>query len=106
MQYQVPGRSSIQRELDELMIELKAKISTYLENANAMSITCYIWSKKRLAFSYLGVTAHFYSKTDRRRHTVTLAVHRLTTSHTVSNVWDLLEDILSGIFLPVKLQLS
>lgn len=39
-------------------------ISTYIENANAVSITCDIWSKKGLTSLYLGVTAHFYSKTE------------------------------------------
>jgi len=77
------------------MIELKAKKSTYIKNANAVSITCDIWLKKGLTSSYLGVTAHFFSKTDRHRHIVTLAVRRPTTSHTASNVRDLLEDVLT-----------
>ena len=34
--YLVPGRNSIQRELDQVMIELKAKISAYIESANAV----------------------------------------------------------------------
>ena len=92
--YPVPGRSSIQKELDQIMIELKAKVSAYIESANAVSITCDIWSKRGLTSSYLGVTAHFYSRTDNRRHTVTLAVRRLTTSHTASNIRSLLDDIL------------
>ena len=92
--YPVPGRSSIQKELDQVMIELKAKVSAYIESANAVSITCDIWSKRELTSSYLGVTAHFYSRTDNRRHTITLAVRRLTTSHTASNIRSLLDDIL------------
>ena len=92
--YPVPGRSSIQRELDQIMIELKVNISAYIESANAVSITCDIWSKKGLTSSYLGVTVHFYSRTDNRCHTVTLAVRRLTTSHTASNIRSLLDNIL------------
>ena len=92
--YPVPGRSSIQRELDQIMIELKANISAYIESANAVSITCDIWSKKGLTSSYLRVTAHFYSRTNNRCHTVTLAVRRLTTSHTASNIRSLLDNIL------------
>ena len=59
-----------------------------------LSVSRDIWSKKGLTSSYLGVTAHFYSRTDNHRHTITLAVHRLTTSHTASNIRSLLDDIL------------
>ena len=92
--YPVPGRNSIQRELDQIMIEIKAKISAYIESANSVSITCDIWSKKGLTSSYLVITAHFYSRNDNRRHTVTLAVCRLTTSHTASYIQSLLDHIL------------
>ena len=44
---------------------------------------------------YLGVTGHFFSRKDRRRHTVTLAVRRVTGSHTAVNIQVLLDEILS-----------
>ena len=43
--YPVPGRGSINRELDQVLIELKAKISVHLQSANFVSICCDIWSK-------------------------------------------------------------
>ena len=43
----------------------------------------------------LGVTGHFFSRKDRRRHTVTLAVRRVTGSHTAVNIRVLLDEILS-----------
>ena len=52
--YSVPGRSSIEKELDQVIIELRAKVSAYIESANAVSITCDIWSKRGLTSSYLG----------------------------------------------------
>lgn len=65
-QYPVPGRASINRELDQVFIELKAKISIHLQSANFISICCDIWSKKGLTSSYLGITAHFFSRSDHR----------------------------------------
>ena len=59
--YPVPGRGSINRELDQVWIELKAKISVHLQSANFVSICCDIWPKKRLTSSYLCTTAHFFS---------------------------------------------
>ena len=92
--YQMPGRSSIHKELDKIMIELKAKICAYIQSASAVSICCDVWSKKGLTSSYLGIMAHFFSRNDHRRHVVTLAVRRLHTSHTAANIRKLVDEIL------------
>ena len=57
--YQLLGRTSIHKELDKIMIELKAKICAHIQSASAVSICCDVWSKKDLT-SYLGITAHFF----------------------------------------------
>ena len=59
------------------------------------SFTLCVWSKKGLTSLYLGVTGHFFSRKDHSRHTVTLAVRRITGSHTASNIRDLLDKIIS-----------
>ena len=89
------GRGSINRELDQVLIELKAKISVHLQSANFVSICCDIWSKKRLTSSYLGTTAHFFSRSDHRRHIVTLAVRRLVISHTACTIRQSVDEILA-----------
>ena len=94
--YPVPGRGSINRELDQVLIELKAKISVHLQSANFVSICCDIlWSKKGLTSSYLGITAHFFSRSDHCRHIVTLAVRRLVTSHTARTIRQSVVEILA-----------
>ena len=57
--YPVSERSSIQKELDQLMIELKTKISTHMQSANAVSLSD-IWSKKGLTSLYLAIIVHFF----------------------------------------------
>ena len=42
--YQVPGRAPLKRELEKLMIELKAKASSYIQEANKVSVCADIWS--------------------------------------------------------------
>ena len=54
--YSVPGRTALSKELNCVLIELKAKITTHLESANKISICCDVWSNIP---SYLGVTGHF-----------------------------------------------
>lgn len=93
--YPVPGRTTINKELDQVLIELRAKISIHLQSANLMSICCDIWSKKGLTSSYLGVTAHYFSQSDHRWHTVTLAVRRLASAHTAYTIRQTLDEILA-----------
>ena len=93
--YPVPGKASINRELDQVFIELKAKISVHLQSANFISICCNIWSKKGLTSSYLRITAHFFSRSDHRWHTVTLAVWRLISSHTACTIRQSVDEILA-----------
>ena len=59
-----------------------------------------IWSKKGLTSSYLGVTAHFYSKKDHKRHAVTLCVKRMPSPHTAEHVRQLVEEVLDEWKLP------
>ena len=89
-------RTVISKELDQVLTELRAKISVHLQSANFLSIRCdTLWSKKGLTSSYLGITAHFFSRRDHRRHTVTLAVRRLTSSHTAYTIRHTLDEILA-----------
>ena len=80
--YHVPSRAQMTKDLENVLIELKSKIGTFLEEANKASICADIWSKKGLSSSYLGIPAHFFSRKDNRRHCATLAVHRMESSHT------------------------
>ena len=98
--YTIPGRAAMGRELNKVMIELKAKISSYLLEANKVSITADIWTKKGMSSSYLGVTGHFFSRKDHRRHVVTLAMRRMPSPHTAENIRMLVDDILSEWDIP------
>ena len=72
--YTPPSRTVVRKEIEKIYIEMKAKIGCYLEQSKKVSLSADIWSKKGLTSSYLGVTAHFFSFKDHRRHCVTLAV--------------------------------
>ena len=99
---QVPGRAAVKKELLQVMIELKAKASSYIQEANKVSICADIWSKKGLTSSYLGVTCHFFSRRDHRRHCVTLAVRRMHSPHTADHVRELVDAILEEWDIPIS----
>ena len=86
--------------IDKVVIELKAKIQSYLLQARKISICADIWSKKGMSSSYLGITTHFYSKKDHRRHSVTLAVRRIPSPHTGDNIRELVETVLDEWDIP------
>ena len=72
--YPLPSRALLGKELDKVLIDLKTTIHTYLAAARKVSLCADIWSKKGMTSSYLGVTAHFLSSRDHRKHSTTLAV--------------------------------
>ena len=98
----VPGRSVVGKELDKVPTELKAKIGSYLLEANKMSVCIDIWSKKGMTSSYPGITTHFYSHKDRRLHTATLAVCRMPSPHTGDNIRELVDQVLDEWQIPLS----
>ena len=92
--YEVPGRTLMGKCLDKLMLELKANIQQYLSTAQRISLCADIWSKKGSTSSYLGITAHFFSKKDNCRHCVTMSVKRFFHPHTGQCVREIIEEVL------------
>ena len=66
--YIVPGRMALSREINKVLVDSKANIGPYLQDARKASITADIWSKKGLTSSYMGITAHFFSPKDHYHH--------------------------------------
>ena len=53
--------------------------------------------------SYLGVTGHFFSWKDHRRHSATLAVRHMPRQHTGENIRELVQSILEEWEIPPKI---
>ena len=96
--YPVPGRTHIGKEIDKVLVDMRSKIQEYLSKAQKVSLCADVWTKKGMSSSYLGITAHFFSSLDRRRHRVTLAVQRIPHPHTAENIRQIV-DFGSGRFL-------
>ena len=99
--YSVPGRTATSKEIDRLLIDMKAKIATSLEDARKVSICADIWTKKGMSSSYLGVTAHFFSPKDHLRHRVTVAVRRMPSPHTAENIRAVIQEVLGEWEVPL-----
>ena len=83
-----------------MLVDLKASIHTYLAAAQKVSLCADIWSKKGMTSSYLGVTAHFFSSHDHRKHCATLAVRRLLGHHTAEHVKEVVEEVMKEWEIP------
>ena len=92
--YPMPSRTLIGKELDKVLATLKGNVAGFLSEARKVSLCADIWSKKGLSSSYLGVTAHFFSKKDHKRHIVTLCVRRMPSPHTAEHVRQVVEEVL------------
>ena len=64
-------------EMDKLLIDLKGNLMSRLNDTRKVVLCVDIWSRKGLTASYLGITAHFFTRSDHKRHTATIAVRRL-----------------------------
>ena len=95
----MPGRAAVKTEMERVMIELKANMSSYIREANKVSICAERWSKKGLTASFLGVTCH---RIDHRRHCVTLAVRRMPSPHIADHIRDLVDAILEEWDIPTS----
>ena len=93
--YLAPGRAAVSQEVNKVLLDLKANIGTYIAQAQKISICADIWTKKGMTASFMGVTAHFFSKKDHRRHCVTLAVKKMPSPHTADNVLHVVQEVLS-----------
>ena len=89
--YEPPGRKKIQREIDDISTELQSKITTILHSSNRINLCADIWTKKGMTASFLGITAHCFSQTDRKRHNFTLAVMHFPSPHTATRIAQILD---------------
>ena len=93
--YSVPGRTKISKEIDKVAIKLKEEILLILARARLVNICADIWTKKGMTASFIGVTAHFFTTGDHKRHNITLAVRRMPSPHTADAVAEIVEAILA-----------
>ena len=92
--YKVPSRTKINREIEEVFVDLKANLKLYLKDAKSVNICADIWTKKGLTASFLGITSHFFSLKDGNRHCITLAVRKMSSPHTAVRIAELVKEIL------------
>ena len=92
--YTVPNRAAISKEMDRVFVDLKASLLSVLRDSRRVSLTVDIWSRKSMTASYLGVTAHFFTRSDHKRRNATIAVRRLPSPHTAERVEEIVEEVM------------
>ena len=92
--YDIPHRWKLGQEINKLYDRLKHNISLHLENAKRVILCCDVWSKQGMTASFLGITVHFFTHHDKKRHSITLACRRFPSPHTGDRIAELLESVL------------
>ena len=73
---------------------------SHLKDTRKVALCANIWSRKGLTASYLGITAHFFTRSDHKRHTATIAVRRLSSPHTAERVEEIVDNVLTEWQIP------
>jgi len=98
--YQVPGRFKIAKELDMLYSNMKIDLRESLSSAERISLCVDAWSKRGMSASFLGLTAHFYSRSKKDKCNITIAVRRFESPHTAERVSILVNEIANEWKIP------
>lgn len=80
--YEMPSRTLIDKEMTKLYTELKGIVLAKLQYAHKVSVCVDLWSKKFMSEAFLGITAHFFTRTDHKRIVAILAVRSFPSPHT------------------------
>ena len=84
------------------MFDMKGCIQKVLADARKVSLCTDMWTKKGLTLSYLGLTAHFFSRHDHRCHQITLAVRQIMQHpHNAETIRGMVEEILKEWGIPL-----
>ena len=79
---------------------MKQQITGKLAAARRINICVDIWTKWGMSASFFGITAHFFSRSDHKRHRVTIAVKRMPSPHTADRVSELVKTMLQDWEIP------
>jgi hypothetical protein len=93
--YPIPSRVALDLQMESLYLELKGKIASKMEEARKVSMCTDIWSRKSLTQSFIGITVHFFTPSDHKRHVATLAVGVPPSPHTGDSIEEMVRTIIS-----------
>ena len=93
--YPIPSRVALDLQMKSLYLELKGKIASKMEEARKVLMCTDIWSRKDLTQSFIGITTHFFTPSDHKRHIATLAVRVLPSPHTGDSIEEMACTIIS-----------
>ena len=76
----------MRREINQLWLEVRDKITKALRVARRISITTDIWTSKGCTSSFLGVTVHFYNSETKSRGANKIACREFPDKHSAENI--------------------
>jgi hypothetical protein len=89
--YKLPKRKAVLKEVNRLAIRKKTSITNELSNKAAVAITTDCWTSKNQKLGYIGITAHYFDQFILK--TVCLGVKQLHGSHTAPYLAQVLTDV-------------
>lgn len=91
--YPVPHRNKITKLVDGLFDRIFANSKRAVGQAKKVAICVDLWSRKNMKTTFVGVSAHFFSPKDHRRHKVLLAVDAISSPHTATKIKEITDKV-------------
>lgn len=92
--YQIPNRHEISDTIKELKSKIRISIQSKINEAGNICICADIWSRPGLVESFLGISAHFYSRLTHQKCNVLLGLELFESPHTGDRLKQILDDVL------------
>lgn len=92
--YHLPSRREVSDHIKTLASRLRSTVQSKFSESGKITICADIWSRPGLSESFLGISAHFYSRISHKRFNVLLALAEFPSPHTADRVKVVLDEIL------------
>jgi hAT family C-terminal dimerisation region len=97
----MPSRRSLEKNIDNLMTDMKQKITERLNLARRINISSDIWTKPGMTGSYLGVMATIYDQSEKKKLNLALSVKKFKeVRHTAENIYEEMLLVLKSYNIP------
>jgi hypothetical protein len=89
-----PTRAEISEKISESAKNLKENVASNMKNAKLYSITIDLWSRPGFSSGFVGVTCHFYNRTDEKLEVALLACKKIQQPHTGDSIYQIFQTVL------------
>lgn len=98
--YRLPDRHVLSDRIKSLAAKIRISVQKKINEAGRIAVCADIWSRPGLTQSFLGISAHFYSKITHQRHSALLALAHFPSPHSGERIKSVIDNVLLDWAIP------